>query len=74
MAGNLLPGWQHGRPRLRRYALVHQSALHNMSEWAVGARGVRDIIARWIARDDGWASRSPTGGIDATPTSSAGAG
>jgi oxygen-independent coproporphyrinogen-3 oxidase len=26
--------------------------VHYSSEWAVGARGVRDIIDRWIARDD----------------------
>jgi oxygen-independent coproporphyrinogen-3 oxidase len=26
--------------------------VHYSSEWAVGARGVRDIIDRWVARDD----------------------
>ncbi len=33
-------------------ARSYTHALHYASEWAVGARGVRDIIARWIARDD----------------------
>jgi oxygen-independent coproporphyrinogen-3 oxidase len=34
-------------------ARSYTSALHYGSEYAVGARGVRDILARWIARDDG---------------------
>ena len=33
-------------------ARSYTHALHYASEWAVGARGVRDIIARWIARGD----------------------
>jgi oxygen-independent coproporphyrinogen-3 oxidase len=33
-------------------ARSYTRALHYSSEWAVGARGVRDIIDRWIARDD----------------------
>jgi oxygen-independent coproporphyrinogen-3 oxidase len=33
-------------------ARSYTRALHYSSEWAVGARGVRDIIARWIARSD----------------------
>jgi oxygen-independent coproporphyrinogen-3 oxidase len=33
-------------------ARSYTRALHYSSEWAVGARGVRDIIDRWIARDE----------------------
>jgi oxygen-independent coproporphyrinogen-3 oxidase len=33
-------------------ARSYTRAGHYASEWAVGARGVRDIIDRWIARDD----------------------
>lgn len=34
-------------------ARSYTRAVHYSSEWAVGARGVREIIARWIARPDG---------------------
>ena len=33
-------------------ARSYTSALHYSSEWAVGARGVRDIIDRWVRRSD----------------------
>lgn len=33
-------------------ARSYTRALHYSTEWAVGARGVRDIIDRWVERDD----------------------
>jgi oxygen-independent coproporphyrinogen III oxidase len=33
-------------------ARSYASSVHYASEWAVGARGVRDILDRWVQRDD----------------------
>jgi len=33
-------------------ARSYTRTVHYSTEWAVGARGVRDILARWIERDD----------------------
>ena len=33
-------------------ARSYASGVHYSTEWAVGARGVRDILDRWVVRDD----------------------
>src|SRR5256885_6501179 len=33
-------------------ARSYASSVHYASEWAVGARGVRDILDRWVQRDE----------------------